>query len=109
MVSALVVVSCDIGPSLLENRSGRTMIVRLSELNNERAVRAYLRYKSPFGDVQMLAVRKYLLPRIDSFIPVPMSGFVYYSKVESAGWLERDEMEKMSSRKGLGWVSADGR
>lgn len=49
-----------------------------------------------------LAVRKYLLPRIDSFIPVPMSGFVYYSKVESAGWLERDEMEKMSSRKGMG-------
>lgn len=40
MVSALVVVACDIGPSLLENRSGRTMIVRLSELNNERAVRA---------------------------------------------------------------------
>lgn len=51
MVSALVVVACDIGPSLLENRSGRTMIVRLSELNNERAVRAYLRYKTPFGDV----------------------------------------------------------
>lgn len=40
MVSALVVVACDIGPSHLENRSGRTMIVRLSELNNERAVRA---------------------------------------------------------------------
>lgn len=40
MVSALFVVSCDIGPSLLENRSGRTIIVRLSELNNERAVRA---------------------------------------------------------------------
>lgn len=40
MVSALFVVACDIGPSLLENRSGRTMIVRLSELNNERAVRA---------------------------------------------------------------------
>lgn len=41
------------------------------------------RYNYPFGDVEMLAVRKYLLPRIDSFIPVPMSGFVYYSKVES--------------------------
>lgn len=40
MVSALFVVACDIGPSHLENRSGRTMIVRLSELNNERAVRA---------------------------------------------------------------------
>lgn len=68
MVSALVVVACDIGPSLLENRSGRTMIVRLSELNNERAVRAYLDIPNyPFGDVEMLAVRKYLLPRIRFF------------------------------------------
>lgn len=29
------------------------------------------RYNYPFGDVEMLAVRKYHLPRIDSFIPVP--------------------------------------